>query len=185
MFCKYLLVRRLLYSSPLHPRLDILPESQPMLIPASTANLVSNAPWLPQLSKSQTLEKATKIDRSPSKGKIHNCQYSDCNYSTDRRSNLNRHILAMHEKKLNRSSHYCCGIHFENKAKQRLHAKSVHSQGYKCPIRECGKRFQRKTLLDRHMATHDPSLRKHECNTCGYRTANKSNLNRHDEKHAK
>ena len=38
-------------------------------------------------------------------------------------------------------------------------------------------------VLDCHMATHDPSLRKHECHTCGYRTANKSNLHRHDEKH--
>lgn len=183
-----------------HPRLEIVSDSPSFIFPATpaAATLVttssSTTPWLPQLSKKDSMptsllsqnpissEKSSRNCRSP---KIHTCQYSDCHYSTDRRSNLNRHILAMHERKLTRASHFCCGISFENKAKQRQHAKNVHSQGYKCPLRDCNKRFQRKTLLDRHMATHDPTLRKHECGTCGYKTANKSNLNRHDEKHAK
>ena len=30
-------------------------------------------------------------------------------------------------------------------------------------------------LLDRHMAIHDPSIRKHKCHTCGYRTASQIN----------
>ena len=192
-------VRRLLYSTPLlHPRLEIVSDSPSFIFPtpAANTNLVntsspSTSPWLPQLSKKDSTttlllsEEKSKDSRNCKSPKIHTCQYSDCHYSTDRRSNLNRHILAMHERKLTKSSHFCCGIHFENKAKQRLHAKQVHSQGYKCPLRDCNKKFQRKTLLDRHMATHDPSLRKHECGTCGYKTANKSNLNRHDEKHAK
>ena len=166
------------------------------MYPPTTLVSATPPPWLPQLarptnptnlvkepqtSKPHYSRKANK--RSENKAKLHKCHHSECNYATDRRSNLNRHVIAMHERQISRASHICCGIHFENKAKQRLHARSAHSQGYKCPSLDCSKRFQRKTLLDRHMATHDPSLRKHECHTCGYRTANKSNLHRHDEKH--
>ena len=149
--------------------------------PLSTPTTFVAAP----ISKSPTnsTTSSTASNTSVSKAKIHKCIHTDCNYATDRRSNLTRHVVAMHEKKIGRSSHFCCGLHFENKAKQRLHAKLEHAQGYKCLVRDCTKRFQRKTLLDRHMATHDPTLRKHECSTCGYRTANKSNLHRHDEKH--
>ena len=191
-------VRRLITATPLHPRLEIVSDSPSLIFPPAPGGptLVTSTPptpWLPQLSKKESTAKSpssssekSQDSRSHCKSpKIHTCQYSDCHYTTDRRSNLNRHILAMHERKLTRASHFCCGIHFENKAKQRLHAKNVHSHGYNCPLRDCNKKFQRKTLLDRHMATHDPSLRKHECGTCGYKTANKSNLNRHDEKHAK
>ena len=162
-------------------------------MPSTKTERKTKSPTSTRTSSSTCTSQAPTIDSpsrsghpsSPnsSKVKMHRCHHQDCNYATDRRSNLNRHVVAMHERKIARSSHFCCGLHFENKAKQRLHAKKEHSEGYKCMIRDCEKRFQRKTLLDRHMATHDPTLRKHECNTCGYRTANKSNLHRHDEKH--
>ena len=180
-----------MYTTPSMPRSINYINDQ--VIPSHSVSPPSNPPWLPQLSKptsanlapTPTLKDAKKTKKAEVRSKLHKCHHSDCSYATDRRSNLNRHIMAMHERKINRGSgHFCCGIHFENKAKQRLHARNVHSQGYQCPIRNCSKRFQRKTLLDRHMATHDPSLRRHECNTCGYKTANKSNLHRHDEKHA-
>ncbi len=69
---------------------------------------------------------ASSFEAARGQQRLHRCHHSDCNYATDRRSNLKRHVLAMHERALTKSNHLCCGIHFENKAKQRLHARSVH-----------------------------------------------------------
>ena len=105
--------------------------------PATAVSSTTSTPpaWLPQLtpmpavsstSKSEKKSKSNSpthksVSSSPSKStKLHRCHHQDCKYETDRRSNLNRHIVAMHERKIARSSHFCCGLHFENKAKQRL-----------------------------------------------------------------
>ena len=134
-----------MYSTPQVSNIPYIPEN-PFSIPTTTSPCPSTATssspavssttppaWLPQLtpmpaasstSKSEKKSKspAHKISASssPSKSKLHRCHHQDCKYETDRRSNLNRHIVAMHERKIARSSHFCCGLHFENKAKQRL-----------------------------------------------------------------
>ena len=134
-----------MYSTPQVSNIPYIPEN-PFNIPTtaspcpstatSTSAVSSTTPpaWLPQLTpmpaasstsksekKSTTKSPTHKIaSSSPSKSKLHRCHHQECKYETDRRSNLNRHIVAMHERKIARSSHFCCGLHFENKAKQRL-----------------------------------------------------------------
>ena len=66
-----------------------------------------------------------------------------CRYTTDRRNNLKRHMLTMHQacSKLLE----CCGILFTTKASLREHALIFHYHGYTCYY--CGRRFCRKALL--------------------------------------
>ena len=101
-------VRRLIYTAPIVPRsLDVFTESPTLYHPPTT--LVSETqptppPWLPQLSARPTISTnlvkgpsskshSKKAKRPEKKLKLHKCHHSECNYATDRRSNLNRHVI--------------------------------------------------------------------------------------------
>ncbi|KAK3094807.1 hypothetical protein FSP39_006460, partial [Pinctada imbricata] len=101
-----------------------------------------------------------------------------CRYTTDRRNNLKRHMLTMHQtcpKLLE-----CCGILFSTKALLREHAMIFHYHGYTCFY--CGRRFCRKALLKRHLSVHN-GQKDFVCNVCDYATSHKSNLERHRKVH--
>lgn len=102
-----------------------------------------------------------------------------CPYSTDRKNNLKRHMIAMHE--LTAQKLECCGLRFLSKADLKAHNSRFHSEGYKCPV--CGQHFVRKALLERHFSVHTGE-KKFACE-CGYRTSHKSNLERHYKTHLK
>ncbi|KAK3095341.1 hypothetical protein FSP39_013443 [Pinctada imbricata] len=101
-----------------------------------------------------------------------------CRYTTDRRNNLKRHMLTMHQtcpKLLE-----CCGILFSTKAALREHATIFHYHGYHCYY--CGRRFCRKALLKRHLSVHS-GQKDYTCQICDYATSHKSNLERHRKVH--
>ena len=101
-----------------------------------------------------------------------------CRYTTDRRNNLKRHMLTMHQtcpKLLE-----CCGILFSTKASLREHAMIFHYHGYHCFY--CGRRFCRKALLKRHLSVHS-GQKDFTCAICDYATSHKSNLERHRKVH--
>ena len=110
------------------------------------------------------------------------CGYPKCNYETNRRNNLKRHMMTMHERLS--SPHYCCGVTFFRKADMRAHTKEVHSEGYPCTWPGCGKGFVRKALLDRHLKIHTGE-KPFVCPVCQYGTSHKSNLDRHVRIHFK
>uniref|UniRef100_A0A0L8GNJ1 C2H2-type domain-containing protein n=2 Tax=Octopus bimaculoides TaxID=37653 RepID=A0A0L8GNJ1_OCTBM len=103
-----------------------------------------------------------------------------CRYTTDRRNNLKRHMLTMHQacSKLLE----CCGILFTTKASLREHAMIFHYHGYTCFY--CGRRFCRKALLKRHLSVHN-GQKDFVCSVCDYATSHKSNLERHRKVHVR
>lgn len=108
--------------------------------------------------------------------KVYQCQH--CKYTTDRKNNLKRHVITMHEtcsKVLE-----CCDVVFKNKASLRDHVMSCHKNGYDCRI--CGRTFCRKALLKRHITVHS-GQKDYVCGVCGYATSHKSNLDRHKRRH--
>ena len=110
------------------------------------------------------------------------CGYPKCQYETNRRNNLKRHMMTMHERLS--SPHFCCGVTFFRKADMRAHTKEVHTEGYPCTWPGCGKGFVRKALLDRHLKIHTGE-KPFVCPICQYGTSHKSNLDRHVRIHFK
>ncbi|CAE1256562.1 unnamed protein product [Acanthosepion pharaonis] len=103
-----------------------------------------------------------------------------CHYVTDRKNNLKRHIITMHQdcpKILE-----CCGVMFRSKAMLREHVSLFHSSGYRCRV--CGRNFCRKALLRRHLSVHS-GQKDFICPLCSYATSHKSNLERHQKVHNK
>nr|KAG5699604.1 hypothetical protein BaRGS_000720 [Batillaria attramentaria] len=103
-----------------------------------------------------------------------------CRYTTDRRNNLKRHMLTMHQ--VSAKMLECCGVLFRTKAALREHALIFHYHGYTCFY--CGRRFCRKALLKRHLSVHN-GQKEFICSVCDYATSHKSNLERHRRVHAR
>ncbi|XP_063868187.1 zinc finger protein ZFAT-like [Scylla paramamosain] len=99
------------------------------------------------------------------------CTY--CDRIMNRKSNMKRHIASIHTKVKHSS---CCNAHFTTTAALRLHQKTVHENGYVCPT--CGRTFERKASLDRHIFTHTTE-KPFKCESCPYNTCSKFNLKRH------
>ena len=127
-------------------------------------------------SEGENSSKGSEHSRRQSDKKLYNCQH--CKYVTDRKNNLKRHVVTMHDtcpKVLE-----CCDHIFKNKASLREHVLSCHKNGYDCRI--CGRNFCRKALLKRHVTVHS-GQKDYICNVCGYATSHKSNLDRHRRRH--
>ena len=129
-----------------------------------------------------SLHDLTPPESEPGEDKPFNCGYPKCSYVTNRRNNLKRHVMTMHER-LN-SPHFCCGVTFYRKADMRIHNKEFHGDGYVCSWPGCAKHFLRKALLDRHTKIHTGE-KPYICSVCQYGTSHKSNLDRHVKIHFK
>ena len=63
--------------------------------------------------------------------KVHLC--SLCDYVTNRRSNLSRHLETMHEEGgEERREWECCDLRFSTKSHLKNHRKVCHAKGYQC-----------------------------------------------------
>ena len=138
------------------------------LLPGST---------FPVVSEDSSPIKSDNEKRSSGEKKPYRCQY--CKYLTDRKNNLKRHVITMHEKcgKILE----CCDVVFANKSALREHVIAFHRSGYDCRI--CGRTFCRKALLKRHVTVHS-GQKDYVCSICGYATSHKSNLDRHKRRHS-
>ncbi|KAK7090366.1 hypothetical protein V1264_010174 [Littorina saxatilis] len=113
-----------------------------------------------------------------SRSKSYKC--SQCRYKTDRKNNLKRHVVTMHQKSTRVLE--CCGTLFNSKASLRDHVTLFHRGGYRCQL--CARNFCRKALLRRHLTVHS-GQKDFSCDLCGYATSHKSNLERHQRVHAR
>lgn len=109
-----------------------------------------------------------------------NFKCPQCMYITDRKNNLKRHIVTMHQE-CSRVLE-CCGVSFRSKSLLREHVSLFHQTGYSCQI--CGRNFCRKALLRRHTTVHSGQKDFH-CPLCNYATSHKSNLERHQKVHTR
>lgn len=143
------------------------------------ANLVTNGLLMDKLTVPVLVSCANPLASQYGYGrKVFPCP--QCRYTTDRRNNLKRHMLTMHQtcsKTLE-----CCGIVFATKASLREHAMIFHYHGYTCYY--CGRRFCRKALLKRHLSVHN-GQKDFVCSVCDYATSHKSNLERHRKVHCR
>ncbi|XP_042212474.1 zinc finger protein 628-like [Homarus americanus] len=121
---------------------------------------------------------ASASDGEDSKGRVFVCTM--CSYRTDRKNNLKRHNLTMHE--MSPALLECCGFRFLNKAELRMHTQKFHRDGYHCTV--CSRVFCRKALLKRHYSVHS-GYKEFSCRHCSYETSHKSNLERHMRVHQK
>jgi len=111
-----------------------------------------------------------------------------CSYSTNRKNNLKRHVMAVHDDGGRGAGDVsvimeCCGSEFDCKATLRDHINSAHRDrgiGFECPA--CGRQFGRKAVLSRHLAVHG-GRKDYQCVACDYSTSHKSNLVRHLKVH--
>ncbi|CAH1795166.1 unnamed protein product [Owenia fusiformis] len=154
--------------------------------PSSSGTCSPSAPV--ECSPSATSSMPSSTDSSPPKHdgldfkkfltdkKTYTCP--KCPYVTDRKNNLKRHVVTMHEKC--DKALECCNTAFANKALLRAHVVSCHKHGYNCLI--CGRIFCRKALLKRHVTVHN-GQKDYRCSLCGYATSHKSNLDRHRRRH--
>ncbi|CAL1545332.1 unnamed protein product, partial [Lymnaea stagnalis] len=106
-------------------------------------------------------------------------QCPQCRYLTDRKNNLKRHVITMHQ--VSAKMLECCGVAFQSKASLRDHNAVFHRGGYRCQI--CSRNFCRKALLRRHLTVHS-GQKDFFCDLCGYATSHKSNLERHQKVHS-
>ncbi|XP_062599224.1 zinc finger Y-chromosomal protein 2-like [Saccostrea cucullata] len=112
------------------------------------------------------------------KSKEKHAQCPHCKYSTDRKNNLKRHIVTMHQDSSKILE--CCDVVFKSKALLREHVLLNHRSGYICKI--CRRNFCRKALLRRHLSVHN-GQKDFRCSLCSYATSHKSNLERHQKIH--
>ena len=132
------------------------------------------------------------------KSKLQQCLF--CSYSTEKTSNMKRHILNVHsDQKLSCNE---CDKQFSRESSLANHKESAHTPKVKCNL--CDKEFVSQRTLDKHilhkhtankietrngfMILHqtERTIKKktHYCQQCDYNTIYKSNLRRHvEQKH--
>ena len=130
--------------------------------------------------------------------KLQQCLF--CSYSTEKTSNMKRHILNVHsDQKLSCNE---CDKQFSRESSLANHKESAHTPKVKCNL--CDKEFVSQRTLDKHilhkhtankietrngfMILHqtERTIKKktHYCQQCDYNTIYKSNLRRHvEQKH--
>lgn len=141
--------------------------------------LITNGPYTDRLTVPVLVSCANSLTSQYGYGrKVFPCP--QCRYTTDRRNNLKRHMLTMHQTCTKTLE--CCGILFATKASLREHAMIFHYHGYTCYY--CGRRFCRKALLKRHLSVHN-GQKDFVCSVCDYATSHKSNLERHRKVHCR
>ena len=132
---------------------------------SSSANL---SPSSVSVMKSRT----SKSDTSKENKVVIKCD--QCDYKSDRSSNLRRHVASLHQEQ----SITCCGQIFKTKFEMMDHRAAQHKGALTCP--HCDQVFNLFASFSRHIKNHDPTAKKYVCEKCNkYTTTSKFNLERH------
>lgn len=112
------------------------------------------------------------------------CPHDGCGKRFTRRSNLNQHVSAVHDRKQTfECPHDGCGKRFARKGTLAQHVSAVHElvRPFKCPHDGCGKCFSQKGHLDQHVTVVHARKQPFKCphDGCGKRFSQKENLDRH------
>ena len=119
--------------------------------------------------------------------KAYLCDRSGCFKSFDSPSELNYHILAVHDI----GCRYICGhpdcqgenVHFDTKKQLRQHTGQVHATLFECE--ECGRKFTKKCNMRlHHRLKHNDSLKTplYPCSECDQVFERKSYLKKHEKR---
>ncbi|KAB7503197.1 Zinc finger protein [Armadillidium nasatum] len=122
---------------------------------------------------SEQVESRLQVDLTESCGTRFKC--SDCEYQTNFRGDLNRHLL-IHS---NTKAHQCTECNFQTKLKGNLKKHTlIHSETKLYNCNKCSFATNQKGHLKIHLLNHS-EIRLFKCPNCNYKTNRKGSLNLH------
>jgi uncharacterized Zn-finger protein len=137
--------------------------------------------YLPQptLNKEELIGTNRSNDEDATDHNIFNCNF--CERSFSRKSNLKRHIYALHEQQ-GRYQCNCCPKNYGTIACLKSHIKYSHEKlsSHKCTI--CQKSYARKMSLKRHIKTVHDRIKSFRCQFCEKCFYQRPHLKTHIEK---
>ena len=122
---------------------------------------------------------SSALDENTKKGNedndiLHRCPV--CSYATNRKDNLQKHLLIHTNKRPHKCS--ICGKGFKDKSNMITHQKNVHSEKkYECQV--CHKFLSTKNSLKEHMYLHRPDDKPFKCMKCNFSCVRKIKLLQH------
>ena len=109
------------------------------------------------------------------------CDHPSCDYSTDDKSNLNRHLAAHTGKRLFKCNYHSCRKDFSRKDVLKRHIKTVHEKKEKYTCIVCSKAFTRKCDLVRHKKEVHDKEKFQVCRYCGGRFGRRETCTGHEQ----
>jgi uncharacterized Zn-finger protein len=113
----------------------------------------------------------------PSQTQGHQCP--SCYKKFKEKSNLNKHIKAIHEGLRPYKCEQCDDASFKSRDNLNVHVRYKHEEQKPFACEICGLQFKEKGNLDKHVKTVHENQRPHKCNQCPAAFGERSGLNKH------
>lgn len=152
-------------------------------------NVLSPTKLLERPAKKATSPEQFQLDTPKINQKVFNCDL--CNFATNRKKNLERHILAVHLKSYNFSCSFDkCNRQYTTKAGLNLHFIRDHDESSPFECEKCNRKFSCASFLKHHLqglscrprsktTNKEKTEKSLACQHCSFRTAYQFSLKQH------